>query len=238
MPTLLISGTDTGVGKTLITSALASYLEVYRPRQSFAIFKPIQSGLGDREHYAANFQLDQTLDQITPLYFQAPLAPPLAAAAENKAIDLALAWSTFQSLQQTRDWMLVEGVGGLGTPITAELTVADLARDWRLPTILVVPVRLGAIGQAIAQVALARQTAVPVKGFILSCPDPVSEEQIQQWAAPDLLQSFTQHPVLGVLPHLAGTFDKSALAQLVSQWNLEVLLPDLYDVPKSWAKNR
>lgn len=222
--TLLISGTDTGVGKTIVTSALAAYLNTYRPQQKVAIYKPIQSGVGDREYYAQRFKLAQTLEQITPLYFEAPLAPPLAAAAEGKVIDLGLAWRTFQSLQQTHEWVLVEGVGGLGSPITTELTVADLAYDWKLPTVLVVPVRLGALGQAIAQAALARQSRLRLLGLILSCPEPCSVSNIAQWASIELLESFTHCPVLGILPH-QDTCELAPLTQAAAQWNLETLLP-------------
>ncbi len=227
MATLLISGTDTGIGKTIVTSALAAYLKTFCAQQRLAIFKPIQSGPGDREHYAQQFDLTQTLEQINPLYFDAPLAPPLAAAMEGKSVDLALAWQTFQTLQKNYDWVLVEGVGGLGAPITAELTVADLAHDWHSPTILVVPVRLGALGQAIAHVALAQRTQVNVRGLILSCPDVCSAQEIEQWASVELIQAFTQRPVLGILPHLENCTDSAHLASIASQWNLEVLLPTL-----------
>jgi dethiobiotin synthetase len=225
--TLLISGTDTGVGKTIVTSALAAYLKTFCAQQRLAIFKPIQSGPGDREHYAQQFDLTQTLEQINPLYFDAPLAPPLAAALEGKTVDLALVWQTFQTLQKNYDWVLVEGVGGLGAPITAELTVADLAHDWHLPTILVVPVRLGALGQAIAHIALAQKTQVNVRGLILSCPEICSAQDIEQWAPVELIQSFTQRPVLGILPHLENCTNSAHLAKITSEWDLEVLLPTL-----------
>jgi dethiobiotin synthetase len=225
--TLLISGTDTGVGKTRVVSALGAYLSTYLPQQRFAVFKPLQSGPGDREYYRQRFKLSQTLEQINPLYFAAPLAPPLAAAAEGKTVDLALAWQTFIHLQQTYAHVLVEGVGGLGSPITSELTVADLAHDWRLPTVLVIPVRLGAIGQAIAQVALAQQANIQLKGFVLSCPDPCTPTQLEQWASVPLIQSFTQYPVLGILPHLEPNIDLDSLAQISDQWDIPLLLPPI-----------
>lgn len=220
--TLLISGTDTGVGKTRVTAALAAYLHQYYPSLRVALFKPLQSGVGDREYYRQQFDLTQTLAEINPLYFEAPLAPPLAAAAEGKSIDLGLAWQTFQTLQSRYDLILVEGVGGLGSPITAELTVADLAYDWKLPTVLVVPVRLGAIGQAVGQVALAQTRRVDLRGLILSCPEPCTPSAIENWASPDLLSAFTHQPILGILPHQ----DLPATApQTVSEWTLEPCLP-------------
>jgi len=82
------------------------------------------------------------------------LAPP--PAAEGRRVELELVWQAFESLRSSRDWVLVEALGGLGSPVSEEFTVADLAAEWRLPTVLVVPVNLGAIAQAVANVALAR----------------------------------------------------------------------------------
>jgi dethiobiotin synthetase len=221
---LLISGTDTGVGKTIVTSALAAYLQRYRPQEKVAILKPIQSGTGDREQYQRLFQLNQTLEQINPLHFEAPLAPPIAADLEGRSIDLGLVWRTFCDLQQTADWLLVEGVGGLGTPITHEWTVADLAAAWQLPIVLVVPVKLGAMGQTIAQVALARQHRLKVLGLILSCPQDCPPEEIDRLTPKSLLESFTQIPVLGVLPHLGqNTETLDRLAECASNWEINEL---------------
>ncbi len=105
-------------------------------------------------------------------------------------------------LQQRCDFVLVEGLGGLGTPVTDELTVADIAREWRLPTVLVVPVKLGAIGQAVAYCAFARQANVYLRGIILNCCQPTTAADIAQLAPADLIVSLTRIPVLGYLPYL------------------------------------
>ncbi|MFM6307510.1 MAG: ATP-dependent dethiobiotin synthetase BioD, partial [Dolichospermum sp.] len=86
MKTLLITGTDTEAGKTVVTTALAAYWQKYYPQRSLGIMKPIQSGIGDRELYQTLFSLEQSPEEITPLYFQAPLAPPIAAAKENRQV--------------------------------------------------------------------------------------------------------------------------------------------------------
>jgi len=221
---LLISGSDTDVGKTVLTTALIAYWQAHIS-QTLAILKPIQTGVGDRELYTRLFELDQTPEQINPLHFQAPLAPPLAAAQEGRTIDLGIVWRTFQALQQSRDFVLVEGLGGLGSPITHELTVADLARDWRLPTVLVIPVKLGAIAQAVANVALARQAKVQLRGLVLNCVQPCTLEDIENWAPAELIQSLTQVPVLGTMPYLQDPSDRAQLAQIASGLDLEQLSP-------------
>ena len=234
---LFISGTDTGVGKTCVTAALAAYVQTYCSDRRLALFKPVQSGVGDREWYLQHFALTQTLDQITPLYFEQPVAPPIAAAAENRFVDLSLLWTAFQDLQLSYDQILVEGAGGLGSPVTAELTVADLARDWRLPTVLVVPVRLGALGQAIAHAALARESRTSLCGMILSCTEASAAENLEQWAPPALLESMTRLPVLGTLPFVADLSDIAALANIAASWHLDALLSPLY-VPSARAAHR
>jgi dethiobiotin synthetase len=225
MNTFLIAGTDTDAGKTVLTSALAAYWLKHYPDQPLALLKPLQTGIGDREHYQRLFNLNQTLEELNPIHFDAPLAPPIAADLAGEPIRLDIAWQTFEQLRQRSQLLLVEGLGGLGSPITHELTMADLAREWRLPTLLVVPVRLGAIGQAIANVALARRAKVDLRGIILSCPQPLSPEQIEQWASPEMIASFTRIPVLGQLPYLSDPSDRAALSQAAANLDLEAFLP-------------
>jgi dethiobiotin synthetase len=225
MNTLLIAGTDTDAGKTVLTSALAAYWQQHCPNLPLAILKPLQTGTGDREHYQRLFDLNQTLDELNPIHFDAPLAPPLAADLAGQPIRLEQAWQTFEQLRQRSHLLLVEALGGLGSPITHELIVADLAREWRLPTILVVPVRLGAIGQAIANAALARQAKVDLRGIILSCPQPLTATQVEQWADPDMIARFTRIPVLGQLPYLSDPTDRAALSQAAAGLDLEAILP-------------
>jgi dethiobiotin synthetase len=223
--TLLITGTDTEIGKTVLTTALIAYWQKYCPNRSLGVMKPIQAGTGDRELYTQLFSLDQSPESITPLYFQAPLAPPLAAEKEGRIVDLARVWQAFDQLREQRDFVLVEALGGLGSPVTHELTVADLASDWRLPTVLVVPVRLGAIAQAVANVALARQSNIHLKGIVLNCNQPRSDEEIANWTPADLIASLTNIPVLGCLPYLTNPTDLNQLAKVASDLDLEKLLP-------------
>jgi dethiobiotin synthetase len=225
MNALLITGTDTEIGKTVLTTALAAYWQKYCAARSLGIMKPIQSGVGYRELYTELFSLNQSPTEITPLYFQAPLAPPVAAAQEGRFVNLKVAWQAFDQLRHQRDWVLVEALGGLGSPVTNELTVADLAGDWRLPTVLVVPVRLGAIAQAVANVALARQSRIQLKGIVLNCVQPRSDAEIANWAPIDLIQSLTNTPVLGIIPYLADATDLTKLAQVASNLEIERLIP-------------
>lgn len=229
---LLIVGTDTDAGKTVFTTAMAAYWQKVYPQRALGIMKPIQSGTGDRELYQRLFNLDQSLEELNPVYFSAPLAPPLAAELQGESINLGTVWQAFSSLQQRKSLVLVEALGGLGSPITRELTVADLAAYWRLPTVLVVPVKLGAIGQTVANVALARQAKVNLKGIILNCVQPCSETDIAQWAPQDLIESLTNIPVCGVIPHLNGTDDLEQLVTVAANLDLEPFMAGRFALPR------
>ena len=126
------------------------------------------------------------------------------------------------ALQKQRDFVLVESLGGLGSPITDELTVADLAGEWRLQTFLVVPVRLGAIAQAVANVALARQHKINLRGIILNCTQPRTKEEIADLTPPELIQSLTNIPVLGCVPYLENPRDLEQLAKVAAALDCEI----------------
>jgi dethiobiotin synthetase len=184
----------------------------------------LQSGSGDREFYSQTFALSQTLAEITPLYFETPIAPVIAAYQEGKSIDLGVIWQQFQKLQQEKECLLVESLGGLGSPITDEYIVADLARDWHLDTILVVPVRLGAISQVIANVALATLQKVKLRGIVLSCSQAYTSEEIEELAPPQMISRLASVPILGILPYIDNLSDISQLTRAASELDIERIL--------------
>lgn len=198
MPTLLIAGTDTDAGKTIISTAFRAYLQRKKPNLTTALMKLLQTGeVGDGEFYRQYFE-----DVVIPLRYQAPLAPPLSAKLEGKSIDLTFVRNCLLDLQKSHDFIVLEALGGLGSPITDHLIIADIARDWDLETILVVPVKLGAIAHTVANVALARQYNLRLKGIIFNSINYYTFEQINQWTPKELIESLTKIPVLGYFPYL------------------------------------
>ncbi|MDJ0531371.1 MAG: dethiobiotin synthase [Xenococcaceae cyanobacterium MO_207.B15] len=222
---LLIAGTDTDVGKTFVTVSLVSYWQKYQSNLSLGLLKLMQTGRGDRELYQQLFDHLDSVEILTPLTFDAPLAPPIAAELAGEDIDLAIVWNSLTTLEQKQDFVLIEALGGLGSPVTNELVVGNLAAEWRLPTVLVVPIKLGAIAQAVANVALARSLNIDLRGIILSCTSEKDATELEQLAPINLIQSLTQTPILGVLPHIEDLKEQDKLAALVSNWDLELILP-------------
>jgi dethiobiotin synthetase len=212
---LFIGASDTDAGKTIVTAALTLVLG------NVGVMKLVQAGAGDREYYQRVLTLTQTPTELNPLYFAAPLAPPLAAEREGRTVDLAVVWQNLTQLRQRFPLVLIEGAGGLGSPVTWEWTGADVCAQWRLPTIVVIPVRLGAIGQAVAQVALARQVGVPLRGLVLNERQPLTPEQRQDWAPVGLIQSLTGVPVLAQFPYLEDTTDPACLKRAALAADME-----------------
>ena len=225
MSGLLITATDTECGKTVLTCALVAYWREYCGPRQLGVLKPVQAGVGDQELLQEVFNLEQPLTEINPVFFKAPLAPPIAAALENTTVDLTPAWQQYVTLGQQCDWVLVEGLGGLGSPVTDEMTVADLAADWRLPIVLVVPVKLGAIANAVANVALARQHRLQLQGIVLNCTSPEAEVELENLAPPDMISNLTRVPVLGILPYFSDPTDLTQLSAAARKLDLEALMP-------------
>jgi len=227
MKSILITGTDTDIGKTVLTSALVAYWQRYHSVKTLGLMKLIQTGVGDGEWYEQLFGSNQVIEIVTGLRFDAPLAPPIAAAYENRSVELDEVWQAFCSLQRQKDFVIIEALGGLGSPVTWELTVADIAQAWGLATFLVVPVQLGAIAQSVANVALARQTGVNLQGIILNCVRPTSLAQLEDWTPIKLIESLTYIPVVGVLPYLENLQDLEQLAHAAANLELEKIFGNL-----------
>jgi dethiobiotin synthetase len=144
---------------------------------------------------------------------------PMAADDEP---DLGDIWQSLSQQQQDHPMVLIEGGGGLGTPVTYDTTMAHLARDWRLPTILVVPAQWEAIAPAIAAIALARQSRLDLVGVILNTPTLAAD--CQPDAMGHLLRTLTQVNLLGTIPFLGDGKDEAYLCQVASNLLLEPIM--------------
>jgi dethiobiotin synthetase len=224
MKTLLITGTDTEIGKTVVMVSLIAYWQTYRSLEQLGIMKLIQTGSpGDSDLYEQLFPLNQPPELINPVSYPFPIAPPLAAKQAGQPVDLTTVWQALTSLRSKREFVLLEALGGLGSPMTWEMTVADVAAAWRLPIVLVVPVKLGAIAQTVANIALARQYKLNVKGLIFNCLSPEADAKQEEWTPHDLITNFCAVPILGTIPYLSNPNDIEKLAHVASNLQLEDL---------------
>jgi dethiobiotin synthetase len=146
--TFFITGTDTGVGKTVLTTLLVQFLREHGVNA--AALKPICSGNRDdaRKIFAAmNGAL--TLDEINPWHFRAPIAPLLAARREKKRVKLSRVLAHACAMQKRFDALLIEGAGGLLSPLGANLNSRDLIVALRAKPIVVAQNKLGAVNQVL-----------------------------------------------------------------------------------------
>ena len=162
-----MTGSDTDVGKTHVACALAS-LAVARGRR-VRVYKPVESGCDPEPADAAALARasgdDRALSAICPVALRAAISPHAAARLEGRIID---ADALVRAAPRDGDLLLVEGAGGLLTPITDDLLVADLAALLALPLVLVVKDSLGAINRALLAVEVARHRGLPIAGVVLN----------------------------------------------------------------------
>ena len=164
-----ITGTDTGVGKTVLTALLARHL---RERGvSAAALKPICSGRRDDARVLqAALAGALTLDEINPWHFRAPIAPLPAARRERRRVGLADVLAHVRTMQRRFDVLLVEGAGGLLSPLGENFDSRDLIAALRATPIVVCPNRLGAVNQVLLTLAALPRSASCRARVVLMSP--------------------------------------------------------------------
>jgi dethiobiotin synthetase len=177
-PSLFVTGTDTGVGKTVVACAIAERLRAQDV--DVGVMKPIETGVGSQGPLDAIALVESAgvtdpLDLVCPVRLALPTAPDVAAEAEGRTIDLEVVRGAFAALRARHDAVIVEGAGGLLVPIARGHTMADLARELRLPLLIVARGRLGTVNHTLLTVEVAAGRGLPIAGVVISHgPVPLS----------------------------------------------------------------
>ena len=213
---LYVTGTDTGIGKTLASCAL---LHALRAQGLRAVgMKPLASGcevtidgLRNEDALALQAASDPTpaYDDINPFALPEPLAPELAAREACVEVDLATMIAAYARLSAQADVVVVEGVGGWLAPLSTQLMQADLVRALELPVVLVVGLRLGCLNHAYLSARAIAADGCNLVGWIGNGIDPAMA-RIEENRA--LLEARLPAPCLGWLPW-ASRPDPAALSQ-------------------------
>jgi dethiobiotin synthetase len=210
MPTnaLFVTGTDTGVGKTLVSCAL---LRRYQ-RHGLVAFgmKPVAAGLDEAGHNedvealraasSPDLLAQLSLRQINPYALRQPIAPHLAAAAEGIEIGFPPILSAYDGLHQRAQAIVVEGIGGFRVPLGPDGDSADLAGQLALPIILVVGIRLGCLNHGLLTQEAIAARGLRLAGWVANCIDPRMTGANENIAT---LQQMLTAPLLGILPFMA-----------------------------------
>lgn len=174
---LFVTGTDTGVGKTVVACAL---LRQFAARGERSIgMKPIAAGNGpasagnaDVAALAAAGNVDAPLAARNPYAFAAPIAPHLGAAQAGVAIDLARIGAAYAMLAACADRIVVEGAGGVWVPLDAKRDMLDIALCLSLPVLLVVAVRLGCLNHALLSAHAIQARGLAFAGWVANLVQP------------------------------------------------------------------
>jgi len=228
LPGLFVVGTDTGVGKTAVTSAIARTWTQAGHR--VGVLKPVASGAersggtlisDDARRLLDAIGGDVPFDRVTPIVYEEPLAPPVAARRAGKPLSLdevivavedALAW-----WESRADRMVVEGVGGLLCPLADGATVADLAIVLDYPLLIVAHRGLGTLNHTLMTVEVARSRALRIAGVILNAATATVDPLAEASNAKELAFRLEEVPILAEWPH-GSLFEQMPVAPEAGDW--------------------
>ncbi|WP_295761556.1 dethiobiotin synthase [Undibacterium sp.] len=201
-----VTGTDTEIGKTLVTSALLLALA----QQGFSTLgmKPVAAGADLIEGVWHNEDVDALMaaasvraapELVSPYLMQTPAAPHIVAELESVQISGAHIQTCYQALTQQADAVIVEGVGGFCVPLNADMDTADMAQTLGLPVILVVGMRLGCINHALLTAQAIAARGLKLAGWVANTVDENMLYPDQNLAA---LKARLPAPMLGWIPRI------------------------------------
>jgi dethiobiotin synthetase len=207
IPGLFITGTDTGVGKTVISGAIAQWFHVHEHARVAACKIEAtgcvhrREGLvsEDAEFVAQCGDVRYPLDLICPQRYTEPLAPAVAAERAKKPLDWEAIDRAIKLMSQNSDVMIVEGVGGIMVPMDPKHTVLDVAEWLVLPTVVVARPALGTINHTLLTLAVLRSRQIPIAGVVIN-RYPTDTPDAAEETSPRAIEKWGKIPVLCIVP--------------------------------------
>ena len=205
MKSYFITGTDTDVGKTWITAGIASALK--KMGIDIGIMKPFAAGTNqkvgfkseDTEILAKAAKINDAEQLINPQFFPIPASPFTASESLGVKVDVNLVLQNFKKLLKIHEMMLVEGMGGILTPILKDYFVTNLIKDMGLDVIVVTRSRIGTVNHTLMTCKMCTIYGLRVRGIIINNFD-VNGYSINELKRD--LEKLTGIPVLGVMPNI------------------------------------
>jgi len=219
MKPLFITATDTDVGKTYVCAGLAYALK--KLNVDVGIMKPFACGVKQKTGFSSNdlttlanaAMVDDAEDIINPFFFPIPASPYTAAKNLGVKIDVEHVMECFRKLDKIHDIVLVEGIGGIMTPILKDYAIIDLIKDLKANTIIVTSSKIGTVNHTVLTCNICKNMNIPIKGLIINNFDPSG------YPIPELerdLSALTDLPVLCSLPHMKK-FNLSNYSDLIQE---------------------
>lgn len=220
---IFITGTDTGVGKTIVAATLARILTLKGIKTG--VMKPVTSGCSttsdgrriseDAEllKWAANSTDSDEL--CAPYLLQEPIAPAEAAAMEGVRIDFGTIRGAFKVLSEQNDFTIVEGAGGLMVPLAGGFLISDLISQLEIPALVVARPNLGTINHTLLTTFTAKQLGIDVRGTIIAnYPEHPGKAEL---SAPHLMDTLSGVPILGIFKEVQASSPQEVVERLVEQ---------------------
>ncbi len=238
-----VTGTDTEIGKTVVSCALAAIARARGLRR--AVMKPVETGVlartrvdgpsmrSDAERLRSAAGVDDAIERIRPIALVEPLAPMVAARRAGITLDLALLDDTFAELGADRDVIIVEGAGGLLVPITPTMHFGHLFARWHCDLVVVAGNRLGVINHTLLTVQAAEAAGVRVRAIVLTSLTG-RDASVAEATNFDALTSLLPHIRCYRFPWVDRWEDPDALAAAAEGTGLaDLLLPEQASVSAS-----
>jgi dethiobiotin synthetase len=218
---IFVTGTDTGVGKTIVAATLARLMRLQGIK--VGVMKPVTSGCTVQDGKLVSDDavlLCQAAGvtysaDVAPYCLREPLAPADAAALDDVRIEFSVIKAAYERLAAAYDFLIVEGVGGLMVPLAGGLLVADLVRELGLPLLVVARPGLGTINHSVLTCFAAGQMELPLAGVIINgMPESPG---LAERKAPHQIGALCGTAVLGVWPH-RDACDQIELVEQLAEW--------------------
>lgn len=206
-----VTGTDTGIGKTIVTAGLARSLK--KRGSDVGVMKPVTSGAKthgksliseDAEYLRAAAESDDPRGLVSPVLIEPPLAPFTAAVTAGMKVDVGKMLAACTALKVKHDLLFIEGIGGLMVPIKPDYSVANLAADMEAMLIVVARPNLGTINHTAMTIQCARAAGLQVVGVIFNYCENY-KQGVPELTNADVIQQICDVPILGTIPHLKNT---------------------------------
>ena len=219
MKPLFVTATDTDIGKTYVCAGLAYALK--KSGIDVGIMKPFACGVKQKIGFSSNdltiltnaAMVDDAEDIINPFFFPLPASPYTAAKNLGVKINVEHVMECFRKLDEIHDIMLVEGIGGIMTPILKDYAIIDLIKDLMANTIIVTSSKIGTVNHTVLTCNMCKNMNIPIKGLIINNFDSTG------YPIPELerdLSALTDLPVLCSLPHVKK-FNLSNYSALIQE---------------------
>ena len=218
MKGLFVTGTDTDVGKTFVTAGIAVALK--NMGKDVGIMKPFAAGTPQKTGYksedvqllAKAAQTDDAEDLVNPYFFQIPASPFTASKNLGIEFNVKTVLDSFKQLSTLHDILLVEGIGGVMTPILKDYFVTNLIKEMNLETILITSSRIGTVNHTIMTCKMCQNYGIKIRGIIINILD--SKGYPIDILKRDL-EELTNIPVIGSIPYMED-FDLEKLSQIIT----------------------